>query len=60
MLDRIGTGKTPMPSRTQRSMASLELNSTCDYPCRARATSWRSVVHRLQAPPDGLTPVLPS
>ena len=59
-LDRIGMGKTPMPYRAQRPMASLERNSTCDYRWRARATSCRSVVHRLQAPSDGLTLVLPT
>ena len=28
-------GKTPMPYRAQRPMASLERNSTCDYRWRA-------------------------
>src|SRR5436309_6352570 len=35
-------------------LARLEVAVSCDYGCRARATSWRSVTRRLQASPDCL------
>jgi len=52
--------KDPMTGRDRRSPARLELAGTGDYCCRARATSWRRAMRRLQASPGSLICVLPS
>jgi hypothetical protein len=46
-------------ARRPRGLAQLEIPDAVSYCLRARATSWRSVVHRLKAPPGRLIRALP-
>ncbi|TGV18447.1 hypothetical protein EN786_33405 [Mesorhizobium sp. M4B.F.Ca.ET.143.01.1.1] len=45
--------------KVHRGLAQLEIPDAVSYCRRARATSWRSVVHRLKAPPGRLIRALP-
>lgn len=45
--------------KVHRGLAQLEIRDAVSYCRRARATSWRSVVHRLKAPPGRLIRALP-
>ncbi len=46
-------------ARRPRGLAQLEIPAAVSYCRPARATSWRSVVHRLKAPPGRLIRALP-